>query len=164
MTLSKRTWIAATISVATALASLGPVQAAPFARTSGFSLPDMTQQVDWRGRRNGALVAGAIGLGVLGIAAAAAASERSYERRVYAPYGGYDQDYGYAPAYQRPDYGYGYQQPSYAYEPAPVYRQRYVYEEAPVYHARPRYRQSQRQNYHDYGRGLERSRDPAGNN
>ncbi len=163
MTLSKKSLVAATLGFAAVLTSLAPVQAAPFARSSALAASDMTYEVNWRGRRNGALVAGAIGLGVLGIAAAAAASERGYERRGYAPEYGYDQGYGYAPAYQRPDYGYGYQQPSYGYAPEPVYRQRYVYDEVP-YHARPRYRQLQRQNYHDYGRGLERSRDSAGNN
>lgn len=164
MVLSKKTWIAAGIGAAVVTASLAPVAAAPFALSSAYQAPDMAEHVNWRGRRNGALVAGAIGLGILGIAAAAA-SERSYERRGYAPDYGYDQGYGYAPAYERPayGYGYGYQQPSYDYAPAPVYRQRDVYDEE-RYYPRPRYRQTQRQNYHDYGRGLERTRDPAGNN
>ncbi len=159
MALSKQTLLAATLCAATAMVSTAPVQAGPWLLPAAVSAPDGVEQVGWRGRRNGALVAGAIGLGVLGIAAAAAASEHRYEERVYSPYGGlYDE----RPAYGH-GYGYGYQEPSYGYAPAPVYQQRYVYEDAP-YHARPRHRSALRPNYHDYGRGLERSRDPAGNN
>ncbi|MCU0885889.1 MAG: hypothetical protein MUC44_13275 [Beijerinckiaceae bacterium] len=124
---------AATGAVAMLLATM-PAQAAPWARSaattalSAGTLP--VEHVSWRGRRNGALIAGAIGLGVLGIAAAAAASQ---PRHGYAPAYGYGHApaYGYAP---QPSYGHGY-----GYAPVQTYAPAYV--EAPAYGYEPVYAQ-----------------------
>jgi hypothetical protein len=137
MAISKKTSrpalaIAATGAFAMLIATM-PAEAAPWGEPSaatGFSagyLP--VEHVSWRGRRNGVLIAGAVGLGLLGIAAAAAASQPRYGYAPgygYAPHPSYGYDYGfapvqtYAPAYvQAPAYGYEpvYAQPSYGYEP-----------------------------------------------
>jgi hypothetical protein len=158
-----RLFVAATamLGAAMPLAHAGPLGAATFAGGDVVTAAPQVEAVSWRGRRNTALVAGALGLTALGIAAAAASQPR---------YGdGYG--YGYEP------YGYGYQPHGYRYAPSPRYRpvDDYGYGYAPV---RPRYRyveedvvysapyrapRNRKQPfYHDYGRGLERGIDPAG--
>jgi hypothetical protein len=122
--------IAATGAFAMLIATM-PAEAAPWgapsaaAGLSAGSLP--VEHVSWRGRRNGVLIAGAVGLGFLGIAAAVAASQPRY---------GYAPGYGYAPP---PSYGYGY---DYGYAPvqtyAPAYVQAPAYGYGPVY-AKPSY-------------------------
>ena len=57
-----------------------PAVAAPWAKSAAMSAPDQLEQVRWRHRSNGALVAGAAGLGI-----AAAAARPAY---------GYDRGYG----------------------------------------------------------------------
>jgi hypothetical protein len=121
--------IAATGAFAMLIATM-PAEAAPWgapsaaAGLSSGSLP--IEHVSWRGRRNGVLIAGAVGIGFLGIAAAVAASQPRYGYAPgygYAPPPSYGYDYGYAPAYvQAPAYGYGpvYARPSYGY--GPVYQ------------------------------------------
>jgi hypothetical protein len=124
-----------------------PVQAAPWAKSGVMAATPLADQVGWRGRRNGAIVVGAIGLGVLGIAAAAAASER---RGYYS--GGYS--YG-------PGYGYGHA-PSYGYAAPQVYEYEYIqprrrYVEAPVYGYRPVYGQGGYGHHRHGSGGLNRS-------
>ncbi|MGL4439257.1 MAG: hypothetical protein ACRCUE_08305 [Bosea sp. (in: a-proteobacteria)] len=141
--------VASAVAVAIVAVAL-PVQAAPWAKSGQIAVEPMTEEVNWRGRRNGALVAGAIGLGVLGIAAAAASQRRGY----YG--GGYEPDYGYGYA---PTYGYA---PSYGYAPRTSYEYEYVqprqrYVEAPVYGHGPYYRGGGYGHHRDYGRGLNRS-------
>ena len=118
----------AATGTAAMLIATRPAQAAPWARPTATTalaagvLP--IEHVSWRGRRNGALIAGAIGLGVLGIAAAAAASQ---PRHGYAPGYGHAPGYGYAP---QPAYGH-----SYGYAPVQTYAPAYV--EAPAYGYEP---------------------------
>ena len=131
MAISKKTSrpalaIAATGAFAMLITTM-PAEAAPWGAPSaatGLSLGSLpVEHVSWRGRRNGVLIAGAVGLGFLGIAAAAAASQPRYGYAPaygYAPPPSYGYDYGYAPAYvQAPAYGYGpvYAKPSHGYEP-----------------------------------------------
>lgn len=137
MAISKKTSrpalaIAATGAFAMLIATM-PAEAAPWGAPSaatGLSAGSLPiEHVQWRGRRNGALIAGAVGLGVLGIAAAAAASQPRYGYAPgydYAPQPAYGYGYGYAPAQtyapayvEAPAYGYEpvYAQPSYGYEP-----------------------------------------------
>lgn len=136
MAVSSRTKLAVSAVVAAVTVASLPAHAAPWVKSAEIASEPAAEQVNWRGRRNGAVIAGAVGLGVLGLAAAAAASERR---------GYYDDGYGYEP-------GYGYT-PSYGYAPQPVYeyeyeqpRRRYV--EAPVYGYGPVYR--------DHGYGYQR--------
>jgi hypothetical protein len=157
-----RSVVAATamLGAAMPLAHAAPLGAATFAGGDVVTAAPQVETVSWRGRRNTALVAGALGLTALGIAAAAASQPR---------YGdGYGYGYGYEP------YGYGYQPYGYRYAPSPRYRpiDDYGYGYAPV---RPRYRYVEEEvvyraprgrsqpYYHDYGRGFTRGKDPAGN-
>jgi hypothetical protein len=120
----------------------------------------ITETVSWRGRRNTALVAGALGLTALGIAAAAASQPRyGYDGYGYGPGYGYRLPYGYRP----------YAEDFYEYAPprrrVPVYVDPYAggYD---IHAPPPRRRHSAvRQPYfHDYGAGFQRGRDPAGSN
>jgi hypothetical protein len=162
-------FVASALAAATVIMLAAPVQAAPFAKDASFDASQPVEQVSWRGRRNTALVAGALGLTALGIAAAAASQPRYGYGDGYGPYDGYGPAYGYEPAYapryaprRYDDYGYA---PRYA--PAPAYGYghgygpRYV-EERPVYSPRQRARLANRPFVHDYGRGPEFGRDPAG--
>lgn len=120
---SKTSRILVGSSIASLLFVSLPAQASPWAKSGDFASTQTVEQVRWRGRRNGAYGAAAIGLGILGIAAAAAASQR----------GGYyaDEGYGYAPQY---GYGYSYG-PAYdeGFAPAYSYGSPYRYGFAPAY-------------------------------
>lgn len=148
------------VAAAAPLAQAAPLGAATFSGAGAVAVEPSVETVSWRGRRNTALVAGALGLTALGIAAAASQPRYGYGYGYgYEPYGygyqpSYGYGYGYAPRY-RPvdDYGYGY---------APV-RPRYRYVEEEVYVAPRRSRRVAQPYYHDYGRGFTRGKDPAGN-
>lgn len=120
------------------LVAVTPAHSAPWLKSGELAGPAMVEQVSWRARRNTAIVAGVVGLGVLGIAAAAANQHRYQDQGQY--YGGYPPAYGngYRPLYGEDQY-YAPRQPVYGYGQG--YHQGYGYEEgfvrqAPVY--RPR--------------------------
>lgn len=144
--------------IAAMLAGAVPAAAAPWAKSVQVAPVFQVEQVRSRVRRgnnnSGAIIAGAIGLGILGIAAAAASQRRdAYEYRQGPAYGyghpGYGQAYGngyaygHAPAYgyaqPQPNYGYG--APAYGYDPR---HDRQVIYAQPRHHYAPHggYRQS----------------------
>ena len=128
MTLSKSRAIALSLAAAVTMTA-APAFAAPVLSstvTVKEANPGQVTEIQWRGRRGGAVAAGA----AVGFLAGAAIGAAASQPRYYDP--------GYAYYEPAPSYYYSQPAPTYYYEPAPTYYAQpyaYAYAPAPMYQA-----------------------------